>query len=100
MSSHLNFAKTLKSLPLVIQIFGLACGLMFVIAAYASLTDVFREARIFFYTGLTGFLVLFLVVLATSNRDLKETGVSQLFSLIFSSFFPEDQANQKLAFIG
>ena len=84
MSSHLNFAKTLKGLPLIIQIFGLACGLMFVIAAYASVTDVFREARIFFYTGLTGFLILSLVVLCTTNRDLRETGVFQLLSLILS----------------
>ena len=84
MSSHLNFAKTLKGLPLIIQIFGVACGLMFVIAAYASVTDVFREARIFFYTGLTGILILSLVVLCTTNRDLQETGVLQLLSLILS----------------
>ena len=84
MSSYLNFAKTLKGLPLIIQIFGLACGLMFVIAAYASVTDVFREARIFFYTGLTGILILSLVVLCTTNRDLQETGVLQLLSLILS----------------
>ena len=60
---------------------------MFVIAAFSLFTNLFREARIFFYIGLTGILVLSLVILGTSNRDLKETGVSQLFSLILSFLF-------------
>ena len=83
----LKLGAKMKHLPLFLQVFGLACNLMIVIAVYGLVADQFREARIFFYTGLTGFLVLFLVVLATSNRDLKETGVSQLFSLFFSFLF-------------
>ena len=87
MPAHFKFTKTLKGLPLLFQIFGLACGLMFVIAAYSLFTNLFREARIFFYIGLTGILVLSLLILGTSNRDLKETGVSQLFSLILTFLF-------------
>jgi trk system potassium uptake protein TrkH len=84
MTVHLKLSRTLKGLPLLFQIFGTACILMIAIAAYALVTDVFREARIFFYVGLTGILILSLVILGTSNRKLKETGVSQLFSLILS----------------
>ena len=87
MQANFKFSKTLKGLPLLFQIFGLACGLMLVIAAYSLFANLFREARIFFYIGLTGILVLSLVILGTSNRDLKETGVSQLFSLILCFFF-------------
>ena len=87
MSARFKFSETLKGLPLLFQIFGLACSLMFVIAAYSLLTSLFREARIFFYIGLTGILVLSLLTIATSNRELKETGVSQLFSLILSFLF-------------
>ena len=87
MPANFKFTETLKVLPLLFQIFGLACSLMFVIAAFSLFTNLFREARIFFYIGLTGILVLSLVILGTSNRDLKETGVSQLFSLILSFLF-------------
>lgn len=87
MLAHLKLSRTLKGLPLLFQIFGLACVLMIVVAAYALVTDMFREARIFFYTGLTGILILSLIILGTSNRKLKETGVSQLFSLILSFLF-------------
>ena len=87
MSAHIKFSEILKGLPLLFQIFGLACILMFVIAAYSLFTSLFREARIFFYIGMTGILVLSLVIIATSNRELKETGVSQLFSLILSFLF-------------
>ena len=87
MQANFKFNETLKGLPLLFQIFGLACILMFVIAAYSLFANLFREARIFFYIGLTGILVLSLVILGTSNRDLKETGVSQLFSLILCFFF-------------
>ena len=87
MQANFKFNETLKGLPLLFQIFGLACCLMFVIAAYSLFTDLFREARIFFYIGLTGILFLSLVILGTSNRDLKETGVSQLFSFILSLIF-------------
>ena len=87
MQANFKFSKTLKGLPLLFQIFGLACSLMLVIAAYSLFANLFREARIFFYIGLTGILVLSLVILGTSNRDLKETGVSQLFSLILCFFF-------------
>ena len=84
MLSHLKLSRIFTGLPLLFQIFGLACILMIVIAAYALVTDVFREARIFFYVGLTGILILSLVILGTSNRNMKETGVLQLFSLILS----------------
>ena len=87
MPANVKFSETLKVLPLLFHIFGLACSLMFVIAAFALFTNLFREARIFFYIGLTGILVLSLVILGTTNRDLKETGVSQLFSLILSFLF-------------
>ncbi len=87
MPANFKFSETLKGLPLIFQIFGLSCSLMFVIAAFSLFTDLFREARIFFYIGLTGILVLSLVILGTSNRNLKETGVSQLFSLILSFLF-------------
>ena len=87
MPANFKFSETLKVLPLLFHIFGLACSLMFVIAAFALFTNLFREARIFFYIGLTGILVLSLVILGTTNRDLKETGVSQLFSLILSFLF-------------
>ena len=80
--AYIKFSKTLKGLPLLFQIFGLACSLMFVIAAYSLFANLFREARIFFYIGLTGILVLSLVILGPSNRELQETGVSQIFSLI------------------
>ena len=87
MLEHFKFSEILKGLPLLFHIFGLACCLMFVIAAYSLFSSLFREARIFFYIGLTGILVLSLFVLGTSNRELKETGVSQLFSLILSFLF-------------
>ena len=71
-------------LPLFFQVFGLSCSLMFVIAIYAFITDRFIEGRIFLYTGLSGFLLFFIVILSISNRDIRETGFSQLFSLILS----------------
>ena len=83
----LSFPKlgvNFKNLPLFFQVLGISCSLMIIVAGYALVSDLFREARIFLYTGLTGFLILSLVVLATSNRNLKETGLSQLFSLVFS----------------
>ena len=42
MSSHLSFAKNLKDLPLIFQIFGLACSLMFVIAALTNGVSTFK----------------------------------------------------------
>ena len=55
---------------------------MFALAVYGFLIGSFREARIFLYSGLTGFLIFILINLATSNRNLKETGVMQLISLL------------------
>ncbi len=85
MLSYLKIGQNFRGLPLFFQVFGIACSLMIIIAIYALAISLFREARIFFYTGLTGFLVLSLVVLSVSNRNLTESGLSQLFSL-FSSF--------------
>ena len=87
MLSHLKLGGALERFPLLFQIFGLALCLMFVISVYALAVELFREARIFFYTGLTGILIFSLLVLVTSNRKLKETGFSQLLSLILSFIF-------------
>ncbi len=84
MLSHLKLGLNLKRLPLLFQIFGLACSLMFVVSVYALAIELFREARIFFYIGLTGILVFSLFALVTSNKELKETGFGQLLSLILS----------------
>ena len=77
-----KFRKSFASLPLFFLVFSLACGLMFTLAIYAVLIENFREARVFFYTSLSGFLIFALVNLATSNRNLKETGTTQIISLI------------------
>ena len=74
--------KSFTSLPLVFLVFSVACGLMFTLAIYAVFIENFREARVFFYTCLTGFLIFVLVNLATSNRNLKENGTTQIISLI------------------
>ena len=68
--------------PLFFQVFAIACGLMFTLSVYAFFVESFKEARIFLYSSLTGFLIFSLVKLATSNRNLKETGVMQLISLL------------------
>ncbi len=84
MLSFLKIGQNVKSLPLFFQIFGISCILLIVISMYALAIDLFREARIFFYIGLTGFLILSLVILSISNRNLTENGLSQLFSIISS----------------
>ena len=81
---RLKLSQNLKRLPLLFQIFVFACSLMFVVSVYAIAVELFREARIFFYIGLSGILVFSLFVLVTSNRELKETGFGQLLSLILS----------------
>ena len=55
---------------------------MFIISA-TVFVESFREARVFLYSGLTGILVFSLISLASANRNLKETGVKQIISLIF-----------------
>ena len=87
MLSNINLGRTLKRLPLLFQIFGVGCSLMFVVSVYAVAVEFFREARIFFYIGLTGILIFSLFVLVISNRELKETGFGQLLSLILSFIF-------------
>ena len=77
-----KLAKNFTNLPLFFQVYAIACSLMFAIAVYGFLTGSSREARIFLYTGLTGFLFFILLNLATANRNLKETGVMQLISLL------------------
>lgn len=71
-----------RDLTLFLKVFALACCLMFILSAYGFFVDSFREARVFLYSGLTGFLVFSLISLAISNRIIKETGVIQLISLI------------------
>ena len=70
------------ALPLFFQVYSVACTLMLIISAYGFLIEAFREARVFLYSGLTGFLIFALINLATSNRNLKESGVVQLISLL------------------
>ena len=82
MISFLKIGKKFSSLPLFFQVFAVACSLMLALAAYGFLSSSFREARVFLYSGLTGFLVFALINLATSNRSLKESGFTQLISLM------------------
>ena len=77
-----KFRQSLTGIPLFFLVFSLTCFLMCTLAIYAVLIENFREARIFFYTSLTGFLIFSLVNLATSNRNLKETGTTQIITLI------------------
>jgi len=79
--------KSITSLPLFFLFFAVACGLMIFLSLYAALIENFREARVFFYTSLTGFLVFALVNLATSNRNLKDTGIIQFISIILLFLF-------------
>ena len=82
-----KFKKSITSLPLFFLFFAVACGLMIILSLYAALIENFREARVFFYTSLTGFLVFALVNLATSNRNLKDTGIIQFISIILLFLF-------------
>ena len=79
--------KSITSLPLFFLFFAVACGLMIFLSLYAALIENFREARVFFYTSLTGFLVFALVNLATSNRNLKDTGIIQFISIVLLFLF-------------
>ena len=54
--------------PLFFQVFAIACGLMFTLSVYAFFVESFKEARIFLYSSLTGFLIFSLVKLATSTE--------------------------------
>ena len=82
MISLAKIGKKSTELPLFFQVFAIACCLMFALAMYGFFIESFREARIFLYSGLTGFLIFSLINLATSNRNLKESGVMQLISLL------------------
>ena len=74
-------------LPIFFQVFAVVCGLMLSVAVYGFLIDSFIEARVFLYTGLTGFLLFALIKLATSNRNLREPGIMQLISLFLLFIF-------------
>ena len=87
MLSLFKLLKSFNSLPLFSQVFSLACSLMLIPSIYALLNENFSEARVFFYTSLTGFLVFALFNLATSNRNLKDSGTVQIISLILLFFF-------------
>ena len=82
MKPFLKLKNNFSALPLFFQVFAIACYFMFTLAVFGFFIDSFREARVFLYTSLTGFLVFALINLATSNRNLKETGVTQLISLL------------------
>ena len=84
MISSVKLGKKFTGLPLFFQVFAVSCSLMFALAVYGFLILSFTEARVFLYSSLTGFLVFGLIQLATSNRNLKESGLTQLFSLILS----------------
>ena len=77
-----QIGKNLIALPLFFQVFATACSLMFALAVYGFSIEAYREARVFLYSGLTGFLIFALINLATSNRNLKESGLMQLTSLL------------------
>ena len=82
MNSFIKIGKKFTALPLFFQVFAAACCFMLALAVYGFFILSFREARVFFYTCLTGFLIFVLVNLATSNRNLKENGTTQIISLI------------------
>ena len=82
MISFLKIGKNFTDLPLFFQVFAAASGLMLALAVYGFLILSFAEARVFLYSGLTGFFVFALINLATSNRNLKESGLTQLISLL------------------
>ena len=79
--------NSFTDLPLFFLVFLLASGLMFILSLYALLIENFREARVFFYTSLTGFLIFALVYLATLNRNLKDTGTTQIISFVLLFLF-------------
>ena len=82
-----KLGKIFSGLPLFFLAFLISCGLMLIISLYAVFIENFSEARVFFYTSLTGFLIFALVNLATSNRNLKESGTIQIISLILLFIF-------------
>ena len=83
----MRIGKSFTALPLFFQVFAIACSLMLAIAVYGFLIGYFGEARVFLYSSLTGFLVFALIHLATSNRNLKETGIMQLISFLLLFIF-------------
>lgn len=86
MLTRLKFRQNFAALPLFFQVFAIACSLMLILAVYGFLIESFREARVFLYTSLTGLLIFVLINLAVSNRNLKETGLMQLVSLLLLFF--------------
>jgi trk system potassium uptake protein TrkH len=82
-----RLGKIFSGLPLFFLAFLISSGLMLIISLYAVFIENFSEARVFFYTSLTGFLIFALVNLATSNRNLKESGTIQIISLILLFLF-------------
>ena len=82
MKPFIKFEDKFTDLPLFFQVFAVACSFMFTLAMYGFLIESFREARVFLYCSLTGFLFFALINLATSNRNLRESGLTQLISLL------------------
>ena len=76
----------LSHLPLFVQLFGITSALMLVPSAHALALENYAEARSFFYSGLLGLFLIFMIALATSNRKIEETSVQQLASLALSFF--------------
>lgn len=76
----------LYHLPLFFHLFGVASVAMLVPSAHALAVENYAEARSFFYTGLLGLFLLFMIALAASNRKIMESGVQQLASLALGFF--------------
>ena len=87
MLSFRKMEKNFTAMPLFFQVFAIACSLMVILALYGFSIEAYREARVFLYSGLTGFLIFSLINLATSNRNLKESGLLQLISLLLMFVF-------------
>ena len=81
MKTFIKFKDKFTDLPLFFQVFAVACSFMFTLSMYGFFIESFREARVFLYCSLTGFLFFALINLATSNRNLRESGLTQLISL-------------------
>ena len=96
----------LDHLPLFFHLFGVAALSMFVPSAHALVIENYVEARSFFYTGLLGLFLLFMISIAASNRKIMESGVRQLASLALGLLFlpvflaiPEYDIVQNIHFI-
>ena len=73
-------------LPLIVHLFGVIFFSMLFPSAFALSLEEFSTARSFFYSSILGLFVYFLICIATSNREINENYLNQLFSLVLSFF--------------